>query len=171
MWKQNRGNVKKIIFTKTGQKKFNDAVRRMTNETNEETEDTTHNMCRVKNVNRKQYIGKRNNRTSIITDINDFQGENEIQTSEYCICKMPWETIDSGNMLRCDDCFQWYHLSCLQLPSIPFVGRNILFYCGQNGCNDDELQLICGGKLIAPMNAVGTQSKEGLYKFIISQEE
>ncbi|XP_068241021.1 uncharacterized protein [Palaemon carinicauda] len=67
--------------------------------------------------------------------------EKDGQRQKYCICNMPWRSIDNI-MVECEKCQQWYHCSCLGLPPCPNSKAVAIFTCGQNSCSSTELKLV-----------------------------
>ena len=59
------------------------------------------------------------------------------KVSKYCICHKRWTHIDKGFMVQCTSCLIWYHLSCLNLPSVnsSVSDEDIIFTCGQINCS------------------------------------
>lgn len=59
----------------------------------------------------------------------------EDPTTSACICGDGWTSEQRGNMVQCERCYFWFHLSCVGLDLSRFHGAN--WYC------DDCLVLIC----------------------------
>lgn len=75
---------------------------------------------------------------------------------KYCICANSYTDIDDGRMVECQSCNQWYHCSCLTLPTIPpdMTGKQLRFKCGRKTCNNGEFYYRLKGKSIVPQEFI-----------------
>ena len=65
------------------------------------------------------------NKTSIPVAVcpSTSRSPQHIQRPTYCICRT---SDDSGDMVACDKCDEWFHLRCLKLTVLP---RSKKWYC------------------------------------------
>lgn len=47
-------------------------------------------------------------------DETDFLVKNFFEGGVYCICRVP--DGEFGSMIACDDCEEWFHMSCVDVP-------------------------------------------------------
>jgi hypothetical protein len=50
----------------------------------------------------------------------------EIPSASACVCGEGWDSDDRGDMIQCEECFFWFHLSCVGLDLSRFHGSNWL---------------------------------------------
>ena len=56
-----------------------------------------------------------------------------ISIALFCNCRMPWTKSDNRlldkQMVKCDECCEWFHRMCEHIPEKPFNEKYVKWYC------------------------------------------
>ncbi|XP_071847526.1 uncharacterized protein [Apostichopus japonicus] len=55
---------------------------------------------------------------------------------KYCTCQTYYD--NKRQYIHCKQCDEWYHYSCMRIPSTVKSGFNVTFYCGIGKCNNGK---------------------------------
>lgn len=173
VWKENRGNVQNEGELVSTNPVKNDNKDEDSNDRNVNT-----GFAKANESQKKYSIGRKRNRLSFnrnkeTISISSDESDDHITRSTrklrkqktpftpsikpksptvYCICSKHYTEVDSGRMIECQGCRNWYHCSCLSLPVLEseISGKHIFFKCGRKTCNNGQFDYKVKGIAIMP---------------------
>lgn len=61
-----------------------------------------------------------------------------ISFAVYCVCRLTDLEDENDSMARCENCHQWYHQSCEDIPEIIFKDSSIDWQCSHCRASNDQ---------------------------------